>query len=356
MRKKSSYLIWISIGIILVALTAYKVYDIRKHSKETPQKQGVGNAPVPVSGYVVKAATIENLVISNGNLLANEEVTIQSEISGRVTDIYFKEGSSVTKGSLLVKLYDKDLQAQLKKLKVQEELAIKQENRLKELVKTEAVSQQEYDVALNNLHGIQADMDLVLSQIQKTEIRAPFSGKVGLRNISTGAYVAPGTLITTLQQLQPLKLDFSIPERYSNQLSSSPVVEFSVQGINDVLTARIIATEPGIDENTRTLKIRALYDNKNLKVLPGAFASVKLPLEKIENGLMIPTQAVIPELKGQKVFISENGKASPRSIEMGLRNDSTVQVVTGINAGDTVITTGVMQVRPGSDLKFTNMK
>lgn len=355
-KNPGRYVTWGLLSIIIIFMAVSKITSISKKKKKTTVSSNSTPPPVTVNAYVIKPQKIENAVLSTGTAIANESVSLQPEVSGRIVKINFKEGAVVSKGTLLVKLYDIDLQAQLKKLKIQEDLAIKNEQRLKELRKIDAVSEQEYDVALNQLSSIQADMDLVKANIQKTEIHAPFTGKIGFRNISEGAFVAPGTLITTIQQLQPLRIDFSIPEKYIQLIKNSKEIEFTVEGSEEIFSAPIYAIDPAIDPNTRSINIRALFANKNTQVFPGAFVKIIMPLNTLENGIMIPTEAVIPELKGQKVFTSKNGKAFPQKVELGLRTDSTIQIISGLNIGDTVITTGIMQLRPESPLKITKIK
>lgn len=350
------YITWGLLSIIIVFLAVNKITALSKKKKKTTVSANGTPPPVSVNAYVIKPQKIENAVLSTGTAMANESVTLQPEVAGRIVKIGFKEGTVVSKGTLLVKLYDGDLQAQLRKLKLQEELAIKNEQRVKELKKIDAVSQQEYDLALNQLHTIQADIDLINANIQKTEIRAPFAGKLGFRNVSEGAFVAPGTFITTVQQLQPLRIDFSVPEKYIQMIKGNQQIDFTIEGSDEVFTAPIYAIDPSIDANTRSINIRAMFANKNMQVFPGAFVKVMMPLATVENGIMIPTESVIPELKGQKVFISKNGKAFPQKVELGLRNDSTVQIISGLSIGDTVLTTGIMQLRPESSLKITKVK
>ena len=350
------YIVWGIIILGILALVVNKVYSIQKKKKQTTVNKSSGPPPVVVNAYVVKPQKIENAILSTGSAIANEMVSLQPEVSGRVIKINFKEGRIVSKGSLMIKLFDADLQAQLKKLKLQEELAIKNEQRLKGLLDINAVSQQEYDLALNQLQTIQADMDLVKANIQKTEIRAPFTGLAGFRNISEGAFVSPTTIITTVQQLQPMRIDFSVPEKYLQLVNNKESIEFTIDGSDDVLTAPVYAVDPAIDPSTRSVKIRALFANKKAQLLPGAFIKIMMPLQTLDNGIMVPTEAVIPELKGQKVYISKNGKAFSQKIELGIRTDSTVQVTSGLQAGDTVLTTGIMQLRQDSPLKIMQTK
>lgn len=357
MKKRTTGYIILALIIVLAGyLIIRKVVSKQKNKKTLTQNNVGAGGPVSVNGYVVKSQVISESVIASGTALAKETVTIQAETGGRVIGIYFEEGTTIQQGTLMVKLFDADLQAQLSKLKLQEELAIKNEERLRELIKIQAISQQEYDLALNQLNTIRADIDLMKANIQKTEIRAPFTGKAGFRNISTGAVISPGIAITTLQQIQPLRIEFSIPEKYVQLIGKQTEISFTTSGSKTVYKAQIYAVDPGIDVATRSVKIRAFFANKQQEILPGAFIKVQMPLLDMENGIMIPTEAVIPEMKGQKVFISSGGKALPVSVETGMRTDSTIHIISGLKPGDTVITTGIMQLKPELPVKFEKLK
>jgi membrane fusion protein (multidrug efflux system) len=342
---------------ILLLLAVAALVAVTLVNKCGPDAQGSPGAPGPgssapfaVSGVVLKASTMEDRILGTGSLLANNSMDVRNEIAGRLTHLYFEEGQNVQQGALLVKIYDDDLQAQLRKLQLDEEMAVKTEGRQKDLLGVNGVSQQEYDAALNVLSGIRADVDLVKAQIAKTEIRAPFSGVIGLRSVSEGAYLPAFTMIATLQQLDPMKLEFTVPERYRDRLHVKDSVTFNVASLNGAQAGAIYAFEPGVDQQTRSIKVRALCRNSGQRLLPGAFAKVEVPLTRIENALMLPTQAVIPELRGQKVIVSRGGKATSVKVGIGLRTDSTVQVTSGLQVGDTVLITGIMQVRPDMPL------
>ena len=337
------------IVIVLAGLVYYKV----KSSKEAAVNSAVPKkGPSYVTTFVVKTHELDNTIQSAGTLLANEEVEIRPEISGKITKIYFKEGSPVTKGELLVKIYDADLQAQLQKLKFQEKLSAETEARQKKLLTINGISQQDYDVVLNQLNSNRADIDLISTQIAKTEIRAPFDGVIGLKTVSEGSYVSPTNIIASMQEIDPLKIDFSIPEKYMLSVKKGDPIHFTVPGSPKTYEGAIYAIEPKIDMNTRSVLLRAMCPNKTKEILPGAFASVELQMQKIDNAILIPTESVIPKLKILLVFLYKNGKAQPRVITTGIRNDSAIQVTSGLNAGDTVITTGIMQLKEGSPVKI----
>ncbi|MDW8466642.1 MAG: efflux RND transporter periplasmic adaptor subunit [Chloroherpetonaceae bacterium] len=199
-------------------------------------------------------------------------------------------------------------------------------------------------------------MDIIKAQIDKTEVRAPFNGVVGLRYVSVGSYISPTTRIASIQNICPLKLDFSIPEKYATLVRKGDKVLFRVQGIDKVLEGQVYAIEPKIDPATRTLPIRAIYPNSDRRILPGAFAEVELLLQNADSAVMIPSEALVPELKGQKVFVAKQGKAVAKSVEIGLRTDREIQVTSGLSDGDTVITTGILQLRPGMAVQFVEFQ
>ncbi len=312
--------------------------------------------PLMVSAYIVKPQSITDKIIASGSVIANEQADIKNEIAGRVIHIYFKEGAKVNKGDMLVKIFDSDLQAQLKKLQLSEELSEKNEVRMQDLLKIQGISQQDYDAALNAVNSAKADIDLVKAQIEKTNIKAPFDGVIGLRTVSEGAFLIANTRIATMQEINPVKIDFTVPERYMNMIHAGDEITFTVEGSRDAFKGSVYAIEPSIDLSTRSLTIRALCPNNESKVLPGAFAHIEVPLREIKDAVMIPTQALIPQIKGQRVFIAKNGVAVSRDVETGLRNDSAIQIVKGLEAGDSVLVTGLLALRPDQPLKITSVK
>ncbi|MGC4034635.1 MAG: efflux RND transporter periplasmic adaptor subunit [Chitinophagaceae bacterium] len=309
---------------------------------------------IQVDGYVVKTQSLGDNVEVPGTLIANESTEIHPEISGRIVQLNVSEGKNVAKGVLLAKLYDGDLQATLKKLKVQLQIANQNEQRSSQLLKIQGISQQDYDASLLNVNNIKADIEITEATIIKTEIRAPFSGKVGLKNISMGAFVTPTTIVATIQQTDILKLDFSVPEKYTSQIKTGQLVNFSTEGNTKKYTAKIMATESGVSQNTRTLMIRAVVQNKE-NLVPGVFAKVVLDFDPDPNAIVIPTQAVIPQARGKKVIIYQDGIAKFTDVTTGLRDSSFVQITSGLKAGDTVVTTGLLSVRPDAKIGLNKL-
>ncbi|MBL7763197.1 MAG: efflux RND transporter periplasmic adaptor subunit [Chitinophagaceae bacterium] len=314
-----------------------------------PQQNGAANRPavaMQVDGFVVKPKSLSDNVEVPGSLIANESTEIHPEISGRVVQLNVGEGRQVSRGTLLAKLYDGDLQAQLKKLQVQLQIAKQNEDRSSQLLKIQGISQQDYDASLLNVNNINADIEIIRTSIIKTEIRAPFNGKVGLKNISIGAFVTPATIVATIQQTDVLKLDFAVPEKYTAQIKTGQLVSFTTEGSSKKYTAKIMATESGVTENTRSLMIRSIVQNKDAALAPGVFAKVIMNFDPDPNAIVIPTQAVLPQARGKKVIVYQGGIAKFVDVTTGIRDSSQVQIVTGLKAGDTIVTTGLLSIRP----------
>jgi membrane fusion protein (multidrug efflux system) len=345
--------------VIVILIGAIILYNKVLKPKEEGAfgKPGAGGQmpPMAVSAIVVTHEKFTQTVKLGGTLLANDEVEIRSEISGRITHINFAEGSDVQKGQLLIKLNDDELQAQLKKIISQKLTAELTEKRLKELLKINGIGQQEYDAASVQLSSLNADIDFTKAQIAKTSIYAPFSGKVGLRNVSVGAYVSPTNLIATLSQNSLLKLDFTLPERYLSGLTKGQDVEFFVDGYEQNFKAEIVAYDSRINEQTRSIKVRALVQNNSGKLVSGTFAQVSLSLGDINNAILIPTQCIIPEARSKKVIIYKSGKAVFQKITTSVRDSSRVIVLDGIKAGDTIISTGIMYLKPEATVSITKI-
>ncbi|MCC7051327.1 MAG: efflux RND transporter periplasmic adaptor subunit [Bacteroidia bacterium] len=349
----------ILVTLIIIGLAIIKIYLLPSKNSSSGGLQGQAGTKPPasiVTAFVVKVQKIENTITASGTVLANEEVELKPEIAGKIIQLAIKEDSPVTKGQLLVKINDAEYQAQLKIVKVQLTLAQTQLEREKQLLKINGISQQEVDVSENQIASLKADIDFLQSQIDKTELKAPFNGWIGLKNVSEGAQVSQTTVIATLQQIDPLKLDFSISERYFNQLKKGDKVLFSIDGVKKDLEGAVFAVEPKIDLATRMLKVRAICPNNQGTIFPGAFANVRLALGNINDAMMIPTEAIIPDMQGKKVFILKNGKTEFARVETGLRTEAGVQITNGLGVGDTVITTGIMQLKTGSEVKITELK
>ncbi len=306
-----------------------------------------------VSGVVVTSQPLDNVVNSSGTVLASESVDLAAEASGIVQTIAFKEGAHVSKNDLLLKLNDEDLRAQLKKTELQIQLATEQAERQKKLFETNNTSKELYDVAINTLATLKADRENLVASIRKREIRAPFDGIVGLRYVSEGSYVSPTTRIASVQKVNPLKVDFAIPEKYAGKVRVGDLVKLRSDETNLEFTGKVYAIEPEIEPATRTVQLRALCENRGETIFPGGYVHVELRLKQPGGALMVPTQAIIPVLKGQTVLVQKNGVVVSVPVKTGVRTPSVIQVTAGLSEGDTVLTTGILQLRPGMPVNVT---
>lgn len=345
---------WLIIILFIALLIGSKfIFFSKKEDKQAGTNKNKNAMPIAVNYFVVTSTGFSSDVFATGKIGAFNQIEILPEVSGKVTDIYFKEGETVSKGSALVKLNDADLQAQLLKSKTQAKLSEQKLERLKKLIAVNGISQEDYDVQENELNGFKADQAFILAQLAKTTIIAPFTGVLGLKNISEGSFVSSNTPIASLVQLNPLYVEFSIPEKYSTLFKKGLLVTFSSYNLEGTKTysASIYAIEPKVDETTKTIKARAMY-NGNQLFYPGSFVKVFINLQDEKNTLLIPTQAVIPTLKGQKVILCKNGVSLEAMVRIGVRTDEKIQVLEGLSEGDTVITTGLLSIKKESKLKL----
>lgn len=345
---------WIIIIVVIGFIIASKfLFFSKKQDDKSIAAKSKNKGPIGVNYFVAKPVAFSNDVFATGKIGALNQIDILPEVSGKVIAIYFKEGESVNKGALLVKLNDADLQAQYLKSKTQIVLSEQKLERLKKLIAINGVSQEEYDMQQNELNSLKADQAYIIAQLAKTTIVAPFSGIVGLKNISEGSFVTSNLPIASLVQLKPLYIEFSVPEKYSNLFKKGIKIKFSSENGNskELYPASIYAIEPKVDELTKTIKARAMYIGSET-FYPGSFVKVFANLGETENTIMIPTECVIPTLKGQKVFISKNGIATEAMVTIGVRTDEKIQVIEGLQSGDTILTTGLLSIKKEAQLKL----
>lgn len=345
---------WIWIVIVFGVLIGLKfIFLSKSDQKGGPQsKKGKDQGPVKVNYIVAHNENFSLDVYTTGKIGAMNEVEIRPEVSGKVVAVYFREGELIQKGSPIVKINDADLQAQLMKNKVQLKLAEEKLTRIKKLLAVNGVSQEEHDVQANEVEALKADQQFITAQLAKTNIVAPFTGSAGLKNISEGAYVSPAQSIVTLVQLDPLFIEFAVPERYAALLKKGLKLKFhSDKEGKKMQDATVFAVEPKIDEATRTIRARALYSGKDV-FYPGAFVKVYIDINDSGNTIMIPTQCVIPVMKGQKVWVARNGGAEEVKVITGVRKEDKIQIIEGLKEGDTVLTTGIMSVKKDSKIKL----
>lgn len=343
---------WGLVAFIVCALVFWGIYSqMPKQNLELAQAEKVksdvkGNKKIlNVNGLVVKKGTLSDEIMVTGTLLPDEEVDLSFETSGQVVEIMFKEGAYVHKGQLLARVNDKVLKAELKRLSSQLKLANDRVYRQRTLLQHDAVSQEAYEQVKTELATLKAQIDAVKAQIEQTELRAPFDGVIGLRQISVGAYASPSTVVSKLTRFVPLKVEFAVPERYAKDMKPGISLNFTVDGFLQSFPAKVYAKESVIDMNTHTLTVRAIYSNKNGVLAPGRYASIKLKRQEIKNAIAIPSEAIIPEMGKDKVYLYKSGKAQPVELKLGLRTEDRVQVLSGLHVGDTLITSGTLQLR-----------
>jgi membrane fusion protein (multidrug efflux system) len=350
--KKST--VWI-IGVIgIIALLIF----LRQWNQQGIDNKMTANKVKPailVEGRILKPTASSNIINVSGTIMSNEEVMLQSQIAGVVTKVLFTEGSHVNQGDLLVKIDDAQFQAQLQKDEVLKQLDSITERRQKANLVINAISEQDYDIALNNLNAVKADMKLIQVSIGYTNIRAPFDGIIGLKNISNGSYVTPNVVIANLEETVPVKVDFYIPEKYISQIQKEDIVNFSVTGYSETFQGKVFAIDPKVDMSTGSIHVRAIYENKDRRLFPGQFATVSIVLSHSESSIMIPTEAVIPKVIGQNIYIYKNGKVASVPISLGIRTDSMVEITKGLHLGDTIITRGTQLIYPNSIVKFNSL-
>lgn len=315
------------------------------------EPKGPRSRPTPkVDGYVIKTEAFSETIEVPGTVVANEVTEIHPEVSGRVVLLNAREGQHVGKGAIIAKIYDGDLQAQVKKLQAQLGIARANEQRASKLLEIQGISRQDYDATLLNVRNIQADMEIVRAEISRTEVRAPFSGKMGLKGISPGAYVTPATVIATINQTSTLKLDFSIPEKYTSRIYNGQVVTFNTDGNNREYSARVTATESNINEANRSLTVRSVVNSGTEGLVPGSFAKVSVQFAPNSNAVFVPTNAIVPTAKGKQVIFFSGGTAVFNDVQTGVRDSSRVEIVSGVKPGDTILVTGLMSTKPNDKI------
>ena len=346
---------WSIVGVIVLGsgFLAYQhlMPHENKEMKEAPKEAGNRQSKaLNVRAVVLSQQGLTDGIFVSGSLVPDEEVNLSFESSGKITDIFFKEGTHVEKGELLAKINDAPLQADLRKKQAQVKLMQDRLFRAKALLEKEAVSKEAFQEAEANLAALEAEIEGVEAQIEQTELRAPFSGIIGLRQVSVGAYATTTTEVATLTKTAPLKVEFNVPERYAGMLPEGTELTFTAEGDLTTRNAKVYASDSRVDPETRTFAIRAIYPNADGKLIPGRYVNVNLVTQRFENTLAVPSEAIVSEMGIDKVFVCKNGKAQPVEIAKGLRTDAMVQVLRGLVPGDTVITSGTMQLRSGQNV------
>jgi membrane fusion protein (multidrug efflux system) len=358
MNKK---LKWGLIATLTVAIGIFGYYQLTPRENEDlaqaeSRPRNSGKKVLSVNAKILKPHLITDEILAVGRLVPDEEVQLSFETSGKITDIYFTEGSHIKKGTLLAKVNDQQLQAQLVRLEAQLPLAEDRVYRQNALLQRDAVSKEALEIVKTELATLQADIDKIKAQIEMTELRAPFDGIIGLRQVSVGAYASPTTVIATLTSIKPIKIEFSVAERYANEVKRGTNLTFKVDGSIETYDAQVYATESSLDPETHNLPVKALYPNSNEELMPGLYADIRLKQKEIENAIAIPSEAIVPEMGISKVFVYRSGKAEPVEVVTGLRTESEVQILKGLNEGDKILTSGTLQLRKGSIVEIATIE
>ena len=354
------YLKWGLVALIILGTAVFGYFQLMPKENEEltladTQPKG-GKKVLEVSARIISPRLLTDEIPVIGRLVPDEEVQLSFETSGKITDIYFQEGSSVKKGTLLAKVNDAQLQAQLARLEAQVPLAKERVYRQSTLLQRDAVSKEALEIVKTELATLNADLEKTKAQIEQTELRAPFDGVIGLRQVSVGSYASPSTVVAKLTSVTPIKIEFSVPERYASEVKRGTNREFTVEGKLEAFKAQVYATEASLDAETHTLLVRALYPNANGELLSGQYAGIRLKQKEVADAIAIPSEAIVPEMGKNKVFVCRNRNAEPVDVVTGIRTDSEIQIVSGLEFGDTILTSGTLQLRKGSAVKIVSYK
>ncbi len=353
MNKTVKTILTIVITIIILGLI---LYPRLKPEESGPVVAATpGSSKLPVEAKIIKPERIENAIKITGAILANESVALRSEISGKIEKINFQEGQRVKKGDLLLKINDDEILAQLERLKYTQKLNDDMEYRMRQLLEKEAISREEYEIALTTLNTTLSDIKEREARVAKYKLYAPFDGVIGLRQVSEGSYITPSDLVVNIYNINPIKVEFSIPGKYSAMVHKGDSIQFTIEASDEKFTGIIYAVEPRVDPQTRTLPIRAICNNDHDLLIPGQFVNIDYTLSVIPNAMLVPSESVIPEMNSHKIYIYRNGVVTQQKIGIGLRTEQDVQVITGLNPGDTIITTGILQAREGLPVTITKI-
>lgn len=358
MKKNTRIISFIIIGLVFAVAFAYQAgwFTSDKSKEEDKAKMASSgqkaSPPQPIKAYIVKEEVLEDKITAVGSIASNEEVALACETAGKITKIFFEEGTSVNKGQLLLTLNDAELQAQLKQAIIQKEFLEKKQARNEKLKERDGISDEEFELLNADLNRQIAQIDAIKSRIDQTKLVAPFSGRIGLRYVSEGSYVNPSAKVADLIDISIVKINFAVPEKYMGIISKGIKVTFTVAGRDRLYEGTVFAVEPKIDASTRTIQVRAISNNRDYEILPGAFANISIVLKKIDKANLIPTEALIPELNQMKVYLLKSGKAEYVTVTTGTRTENKIQITNGLHVGDTVITSGILQIRPGSSVKI----
>lgn len=316
---------------------------------EKPAAAADANASkLAVDAIVVNEENLNQEEVIVGTMVPYREVAIVSEIAQKIIQIAFQDGGYVSKGQLLYKLNDADLKARLKGLNSELKLARLNEQRISNLLKTETVNQQQYDETAVKLQSLEAQREVLQEALNKTEIRAPFSGNIGISKVDPGSFVSPGTELVSLQDHGTIKINFLVPEKYLPLIKNGSKINFTTAVSDQQQTATIKATEPGLNAQNRALKVQAITDNPAGKFRSGLSVKIHFSTSaKDAKAINLPTEALIPGGDGYTVFVIEKGAAKSKPVSIGNRTETAATIISGLNNGDSVIVSNLLRLGDG---------
>lgn len=331
-----------------------------KSAKGPAGKGGPGgrnNKTFAVEGYIAETHKANNSFKTMATLEPMNSVELTAATNGRLVNLYAKDGASVQKGTLLAKIDDSELKAQLKQAESNQQLAKQKMERTQGLVEKNAATQADLESAEASLKSADASIELIKAQIAKTEVRAPFSGKLGFVNVSVGAWLTTGTSVATLSDVKKLKAKFALPQRYATTLKVGDSITLQDEERAIQKVGKVAALDATISESSRTRQIMVTVDNSKGDLIAGGYAKVNVELQSGRTQTIpVPAEALTLDKDGAFVYIVENGKASMRRVETGLRTPIAVDVISGLNEGDTVITSGLISIRQGSGVRIREIR
>lgn len=332
------------IALLILASSCGNIKE-EKPAAQAPQR-------MPVEGIVLKRDTADNFLRVTGNILPAEWVEIKAEIQGKLMTVDFPEGGPVKKGQVLARIDDREMRSKLDRARASLKTLSDKEARQKKLYDIKGISKEQYDQTLDELQSLAAEVEILEAQLSKATLTAPFNGMAGLKMVSEGNIVNPSQLITTISQTDVVRLDFHLPEQYAGLLSKNSKIVFTSGDDSSEYTASVSAIQPGLDPVNRTRMVRAYCDNKDEKLVAGSFANVRIPLS-LKAGIMVPADALIPDAKGFRIVVADSGKVKFKKVVTGTRTESDVLIVSGVQEGDTVVTTGLMNLKPNTPVKVS---
>ena len=323
-------------------------------------KGGPGGRPareIAVEGYIAESHEQGKNFTAMATLEPLNSVSLTAATSGRLTNLYAKDGAQVQKGTLLAKIDDSELKAQLKQAESNKQLAQQKYDRAKGLYEKDGATKADMEAAEASLKSSEASVELIRAQIAKTEVRAPFAGKLGFVNVSVGAWLTTGTPIVSISEVKKLKAKFALPQRYASALKPGDAVELKDEERNISASGKVKALEAGLSESSRTRQVLVEVNNAGGELLAGSYAKVNVTMQAgVAKSIPIPAEAFTLDKDGAYVFVATGGKAKIKHVQTGLRTPITVDVTGGLDEGDTVITSGLISLREGISVRIREIR